>query len=176
MPLPPRDSSSSSSNGGGGVKMRPSKSTGSFGRILSSLTHSGSSDAVAGSGASDADAAANDAKAWPTTRDAYKLLEPIGSGVSATVYLALCVPTGERVAVKALDLDALASPLEDVEREVAAMKGYRHPAILPLYTSFVSGATLHLVMPYMAGGSVAHILRYRCKDGLEEAVRFLLFV
>jgi hypothetical protein len=48
------------------------------------------------------------------------------------------------------------------------MRAYKHRNILPLYCSFVSGSQLFLVTPYMAGGSVAHILRYRFKDGLEE--------
>jgi hypothetical protein len=48
------------------------------------------------------------------------------------------------------------------------MRAYRHRNILPLYCSFVAGSQLYLVTPYMAGGSVAHILRYKFKDGLEE--------
>jgi serine/threonine protein kinase len=41
------------------------------------------------------------------------------------------------------------------------MRAYRCPAILPLYCSFVAGHELLMVMPYMAGGSVAHVMRYK---------------
>jgi serine/threonine protein kinase len=41
------------------------------------------------------------------------------------------------------------------------MKSYHHPNVLPLYTSFVHGQDLWMVTPFMSGGSVLHIMKYR---------------
>eukprot|EP00878_Enallax_costatus_P026705 GHUV01028685.1.p1 GENE.GHUV01028685.1~~GHUV01028685.1.p1 ORF type:complete len:224 (+),score=49.17 GHUV01028685.1:477-1148(+) len=118
----------------------------------------------------DAGAAAGDERVYPTTADDYELLEDCGRGVSATVYQARCKAYGDIVAVKALNLELLSSPLEDNMHEAQTMKAYKHEAILPLYCSFVTGEELWMVMPYMEGGSVAHILRYKHPDGLPEVV------
>lgn len=40
------------------------------------------------------------------------------------------------------------------------MKAYNHPNVLPLYCSFVTGQDLWMVMPYISGGSVLHIMKY----------------
>jgi serine/threonine-protein kinase OSR1/STK39 len=40
------------------------------------------------------------------------------------------------------------------------MRMYNHPNILPLYCSFVHGQELWMVMPFVAGGSVLHIMKY----------------
>ncbi|KAF8056256.1 fray2 [Scenedesmus sp. PABB004] len=155
---------------------------------------------------------ADDGRTWPTSLDAYELLEDCGRGVSAVVYRARVRASGEVVAIKALNLEALQSPLEDIMHEAQTMKAraacargaarrrgaaaaaaagaaagagtagarwrqtrrpaqaYKHEAILPLYCSFVSGSELFMVMPYMQGGSVAHIMRYAHPDGLSEPV------
>lgn len=44
------------------------------------------------------------------------------------------------------------------------MKSYNHKNVLPLYTSFVHGLDLWMVTPFMAGGSVLHIMKYRHPD------------
>jgi serine/threonine protein kinase len=73
---------------------------------------------------------------------------------SGTVYRARVIATDAVVAVKALDLDQLATPLDDIKREVAAMRAYRHPSILPLLTSFVAGHEFFLVTPVGGGWGV----------------------
>jgi serine/threonine protein kinase len=40
------------------------------------------------------------------------------------------------------------------------MKNYHHPNVLPLHCSFVTGQDLWMVMPYISGGSVLHIMKY----------------
>ena len=68
---------------------------------------------------------------------------------SATVYLVWCKTAQEHVAIKALNLEALNSPLEDIMQETRTMKAYRNEHLLPLYCSFVNGQQLWMVMPYM---------------------------
>lgn len=50
------------------------------------------------------------------------------------------------------------------------MKAYSHPNVLPLYCSFVSGQELWMVMPFISGGSVLHIMKYAHPDGLDEVI------
>ncbi|KAI8474347.1 MAG: kinase-like domain-containing protein [Monoraphidium minutum] len=144
--------------------MRQSKSTSSFAGLLTSKSRQQLAAAA------DAAAVREAGRAWPTRKEDYDLIADCGAGVSATVYLARVKAFDALVAIKEMNLEALATPLEDIMREVAVMRAYSCPAILPLHTSFVAGHTLWMVMPYMEGGSVAHIMRYRFKDGLDEAV------
>jgi hypothetical protein len=51
-------------------------------------------------------------------------------------------------------------PQDEVIRETHTMKQYHHPNVLRLYTSFVNGQDLWMVMPYISGGSVLHIMKY----------------
>lgn len=50
---------------------------------------------------------------------------------------------------------------DEIIREAQTMKSYNHPNVLPLYTSFVHGQDLWMVTPFMAGGSVLHIMKYQ---------------
>ena len=50
------------------------------------------------------------------------------------------------------------------------MKSYNHPNVLPLYVSFVHKQDLWMVMPFISGGSVLHIMKYGHPEGLDEAV------
>lgn len=61
------------------------------------------------------------------------------------------------VAIKKMNLEA---NLDEVVHEAQLMKNYNHPNILPLYTSFVNDADLWMVMPFISGGSVLHIIKY----------------
>lgn len=105
---------------------------------------------------------------FPAEASCYELLEDCGRGVSATVHRALCKATGEVVAVKKMNLERVSMTLEDIIREAQTMKSYNHPNVLPLYTSFVAGQDLWMVTPFMSGGSVLHIMKYRFPEGLDE--------
>ncbi|EFJ47105.1 hypothetical protein VOLCADRAFT_105178 [Volvox carteri f. nagariensis] len=50
------------------------------------------------------------------------------------------------------------------------MRKYNHPNILPLYCSFVHEQELWMVMPFVAGGSVLHIMKYGHPEGLNETI------
>ncbi|KAI7839495.1 hypothetical protein COHA_006762 [Chlorella ohadii] len=107
---------------------------------------------------------------YPTTADAYDLVEECGRGVSATVYRAICKPYQEEVAVKLLDLENMNCSLDEIVREAQTMRQLNHPNLLPLYCSFVHKEHLWMVMPYVQGGSVLNIMRFAYPDGLEEPV------
>jgi serine/threonine-protein kinase OSR1/STK39 len=43
-------------------------------------------------------------------------------------------------------------------QEAHVMKGFRHPNLLMLHCSFIHGSDLWLVMPFVAGGSLANVI------------------
>jgi hypothetical protein len=75
-----------------------------------------------------------------------------------------CVPRPPRTLSALPRLLFGADPSAWTYRQVAVMRAYRHPCILPLYCSFVTrdefAPRLLLVTPFMSGGSIAHILRW----------------
>lgn len=52
-----------------------------------------------------------DKRVYPVGESEYKLLEEVGRGVSAIVYRAKCIPFGDYVAIKTLDLERCNSNL-----------------------------------------------------------------
>ncbi|CAA6667990.1 unnamed protein product [Spirodela intermedia] len=94
---------------------------------------------------------------YPLDARAYKLLHEIGSGVSAVVYKAACLPLDAAVvAIKAIDLERSRANLDNVRREAKAMALLSHPNP-PLG-----------VMPFMAAGSLHSIISSSFPDGLPE--------
>lgn len=47
-------------------------------------------------------------------------------------------------------------------QEAMIMRQQRHENVLPLLAAFLSEAVLWMVMPYVAGGSIIHILNKKC--------------
>ncbi|KDD76752.1 protein kinase, partial [Helicosporidium sp. ATCC 50920] len=107
---------------------------------------------------------------YPTSADAYELLEEAGRGVSATVWSAICKPFNEPVAIKLMDLENMNCSLDEIVREAQTMRSLNHPCLLPLLASFVHRENLWMVMPYVSGGSVLNIMRFAYPDGLDEPV------
>lgn len=50
---------------------------------------------------------------------------------------------------------------DDIVHEAQTMKSYNHPNVLSLYTSFVHNQDLWMITPFMSGGSILHIMKYR---------------
>ncbi|XP_020572099.1 serine/threonine-protein kinase BLUS1 isoform X2 [Phalaenopsis equestris] len=109
-------------------------------------------------------------KAFPADPKHYQLYEEVGEGVSATVYRALCIPLNEVVAIKVLDLERCNNDLDGIRREVQTMRLIDHPNVVKAYCSFPAGHQLWVVMPYMAGGSCLHIMKFAHPEGFEEPV------
>jgi len=107
---------------------------------------------------------------YPTSASDYVVHEEIGRGVSAKVYRAECLPLGETVAVKMLDLeDQDPGHLEEIRREVASMSMVSHPNLVISHCSFVEGQYLWVVMPFLSGGSALNIMKWSHPKGLDEA-------
>ncbi|KAI8344838.1 kinase-like domain-containing protein [Chlamydoabsidia padenii] len=99
----------------------------------------------------------------------YELKEPIGYGSSAVVYGAMYKPTNRKVAIKVIDLDMFErNQIDELRRETALMALSKHPNVLRVYGSFVSGSKLYIITPYLSGGSCLDIMKTCYPDGFDE--------
>ncbi|WOL14391.1 hypothetical protein Cni_G23171 [Canna indica] len=106
---------------------------------------------------------------YPLDSKSYRLLYEVGSGVSAVVYKAACLPLDSAVvAIKSIDLERSRANLDDVRREAKAMALLSHPNILRAHCSFTVDRHLWVVMPFMAAGSLQSIISSSFPDGLPE--------
>ncbi|KAF3334293.1 serine/threonine-protein kinase BLUS1 [Carex littledalei] len=106
---------------------------------------------------------------FPLDPKSYKLLNEIGTGVSAVVYKATCLPRNSMtVAIKSIDLERSRANLDEIRQEAKAMALLSHPNILRAHCSFIVDRHLWVVMPFMAAGSLHSILSSSFPDGLPE--------
>ncbi len=104
----------------------------------------------------------------------YRLLAPIGTGASASVYLADDVTLRRRVAVKVLH-DALADDdafLRRFQAEAQAAAALNHPHIMSVYDWGDGGGRdqPYLVMEYLEGGSLRSVLDTAYQLSLSQAL------
>ncbi|MED6193032.1 hypothetical protein PIB30_015235 [Stylosanthes scabra] len=113
---------------------------------------------------------------YPLDPNSYKILDEIGSGVSAVVYKAICIPMNSSlVAIKSIDLDGSRPDFDDVRHEVKTLSLLSHPNILNAHCCFTVEHRLWLVMPFMAGGSFQSIISHSFPDGFSEpCIAFIL--
>ncbi|KAG2200557.1 hypothetical protein INT47_012343 [Mucor saturninus] len=101
--------------------------------------------------------------------DDFDIKEPIGYGSSAIVYKAIYKPSGNRMALKMIDLDKFErNQIDELRRETALMALSKHPNVLRVYGSFVHGSKLYIVTPFLGGGSCLDIMKTRFPNGLDE--------
>ncbi|MEO8138968.1 MAG: serine/threonine-protein kinase [Gemmatimonadota bacterium] len=106
--------------------------------------------------------------------DRYVLLDEIGRGGMATVYLARDLRHDARVAVKVLRPElALAMGGERFIREVHIAATLQHPNILPVLDSGSAAGTSYFVMPYVEGESLQQRLQRETRLPVDEAVRLV---
>jgi serine/threonine-protein kinase len=106
----------------------------------------------------------------------YQILEQIGAGGMAAVYKAND-PAGERVIALKVLHKHWATDREFVRRfqreaEIAGQLHHRH--IIPIYDYGKAGDRPYLTMQYMAGGSLAQLLRKPARLSLSISARILI--
>jgi serine/threonine-protein kinase len=89
----------------------------------------------------------------------YRLRAPLGSGGMGQVYLAELLPSGERVAVKALkpELNADDGSRRRFEQEARALAAIRHPNVARFFELVLGDPTL-LVTEYVEGPTLRQVI------------------
>jgi serine/threonine-protein kinase len=115
-----------------------------------------------------------EAASQPGLAERYQVQAELGRGGMATVYLALDLKHGRRVALKAFRPDlAAAVGSSRFLREIEITAGLNHPHVLPLLDSGEAGGLLYYVMPYVAGGSLRRLLTSDHEIPLEAVLRIV---
>jgi len=105
----------------------------------------------------------------------YKVLEEVGRGGMAVVYLARDLSMERDVAIKVLPAQLLEQDVfrKRFEREAKVIANFEHPSIVPVYDYGEENNQLYLVMRYMSGGSLADRIKQKPLSFEETSQIFL---
>ena len=109
--------------------------------------------------------------------DRYRILNELGQGGMATVYLAEDLRHDRKVALKVLKPELAA--VIGADRFVVEIKttaALQHPHILPLFDSGTADGFLYYVMPYIQGETLRAKLDRETQFSVEEALRIAIDV
>ena len=102
----------------------------------------------------------------------YEVLDELGRGGMATVYLAREIATDRKVAIKLLLPDLAAAVGADrFRREVSIATTLQHPNILGVWHAGEAAGSLYCVMPYVTGESLRARLEREGQLPVDEAIR-----
>ncbi|KAM6318929.1 serine/threonine-protein kinase PAK 3-like [Aegotheles albertisi] len=99
----------------------------------------------------------------------YMCFEKVGAGGFGTVYAAINVATGQKVAIKQINLQQ--QSMKDLIKEILVMKESKNANIVAYLDSYLAGEELWVVMEYLDGGSLTDIVtKFRMHEGQMAAV------
>ncbi len=114
-----------------------------------------------------------------TTLGRYRIVQRIGQGGYAVVYLAQQEDLSRRVAVKVLfpqafrDSSTYRDALARFKREAEVIAQANHENIIPIHDYGEQGRFVYLVMPFFSKGSLSTLLDRRRKLPLNEALSYI---
>ncbi|MGE5221830.1 MAG: protein kinase domain-containing protein [Omnitrophica WOR_2 bacterium] len=101
----------------------------------------------------------------------------IGGGATGNVYMGVDTLTGEKVAIKALRRELIASKPELVERfrrEGEALRRLNHPNIVKVLATVETEKQSYIVMEYVGGGSLASLITRQQKLPAGQSIAIAL--
>ena len=94
--------------------------------------------------------------------DSYKISNKLGQGKFATVRLGTKITTGEEVAIKIINKEAMdEKELEQARTEIEIMKISKHPYIVKLFDVFENRMYIYIIMELCKGGDLFSYLEKR---------------
>ncbi|NNG17090.1 MAG: serine/threonine protein kinase, partial [Gemmatimonadales bacterium] len=106
--------------------------------------------------------------------DRYEILDQVGQGGMATVYLARDIKHERNVALKVLRPELSASlGTERFLREIRVAANLQHPNILALYDSGDADGALYFVMPFVEGESLRDRLDRETQLSIPDALKVI---
>jgi serine/threonine protein kinase len=106
----------------------------------------------------------------------FRLLQRLGEGAQATVWLAHDPLLDREVAVKMLKPAAEPGSVDEWLHEARAVSRLTHPNIVPVFEADSQGGRSYLVFEYVSGGTLSQRLRSGPRPGAAEAVGLMLGV
>lgn len=108
----------------------------------------------------------------------YRIVQHLGTGGMAAVYLARSAEQEQPVALKLLPKEFAERPefVARFEREAATLMDLQHPNILWVTDYGKAAGYLYMVMPFLRGGTLAHRMEQTARLTYGEAVRAIVQV
>lgn len=104
--------------------------------------------------------------------DDYQLLDKLGEGSYGSVFKALCLKTGQIVAIKRVETSG---ELDSLKKEISIMEKCHSDFIVRYYGSIFQENVLWLIMEYCAAGSAIDLIRITKKQLNEFEIASILF-
>lgn len=110
----------------------------------------------------------------------YRILQPLGKGHFATVYLCIEKATGQRYAVKRFEKrpgENETSKTDGLQQEIAVLMGVNHPNVLCLKDTFDEKDAVYLVLELAAEGELFNwiVMKHKLTEDETRKVFIQLF-